>query len=71
MPESKAPRHRYHLLTKPHRGGMPTRDREHRVKHHMVQGIPFPTPRSWSTWVKPEWVMTDPAHKNRQLFITA
>ena len=42
---------RYHLLTKPAKGGMPIRDRAARVKHHMVTGIRLPMPWSWSTRV--------------------
>ena len=42
---------RYHLLTKPAMGGIPIRDSDARVKHHMVTGIRRPMPRSWSTRV--------------------
>ena len=51
---ARAPSARNHLLTKPPVGGMPTRDREARVKHHMVMLYGPPMPRSWDTWVR--WV---------------
>ena len=47
--ESKAPPARYHLLTNPDSGGMPTSARPPNVKHHIVTGIVRPMPLSCAT----------------------
>ena len=66
-----APWARYHLLTKPRQGGMPTRPTLARVKHHMTTGICLPMPSSSATWVLPVLWMMAPADMNSVSLISA
>ena len=58
-----------YLLTKPARGGTPVRDRPARVKQAKVKGILRPRPCICRIWVRPVWVRTEPAQKNRMIFV--
>ena len=47
---------------------MPMRVMDTRVKHHMVTGMAFPMPASSVTRVRPVFMMTAPAARNRVSF---